>query len=528
MARRQLLNCGLLLGAMTGLGFGIYCLAPPQPRWCLTGFHSVDLTMADQSWIITSYGTGHITGGPAILRDLGSGEPLQSYFSDTGHHGWTMCSPDGKWIARFEAGQLRVAAVSDGAEHSIPFDRDNFPGWFSYSQNGEVIALDLYCPRAAPGQVRGHRVVLVETATGQRLAEFRGKLAHTVTALGGSLFLLLTGPESPMLKAWDVHDRRWAFQIDEPITIAGVSPDGKTLISQYRDPDIGTRGWALWDLERGIATHRSPHGGRLESHHFSADGRRVAIQHARGRERQIEVWDLDANHCLLHMQGDELGASALSPDGRRLAVQTIARGDDPVISVAILDISTGRRLHQQRAAASMFWSEPGPVFTPDGQSIVVYRANPHRAEFYDTENGNALTTLPLEDAAGVWCDASLPATRNPKVHVVDQQFAAFPGAWWHDYVPEFILSREGVREVVVIDVEGRRVRGRMRLADEHVYVLDGGRLMLTVAPESPDGTRPGHVCCWDVPPGAPWVWVIGIPAALGMVIATLARWRRLL
>jgi hypothetical protein len=462
----------VLLAGLMSIGVGIFYLAPPQPRWRLPGEAQIDLALANEGQLLTWQSHGRFAG-PIILRDLYSGEPIRLLLGVFEARWPVLRSPHGKWIAVSEPGGLRIAAVADGREHSIPCDPDEELEPLAFA------ACETLCVVAVKSRAR-----------------------------------------IPVTRAWDLHTRRWKFQIDEPIAIDALSLDGKFMLSHSHEPSTGAVPWTVWtvyDIEDGVLRCRGPEQSRVDSHCFSRDGRRLVVQHGKASARHVECWDLETNKRLCYMFGDRLLSSSLSPDGRHVAVQTISRGDDPVITVAVLIADGGERVWEQSTAASMFWAEPAPEFAADGSSVIVYRTTPYRAEFYDTESGAHLETLVLEDRTGGWFDASLTVTPDRRVHAIEQQFTFMETAWWQKYVPDWILSRDNIREFVAIDVEARQVRGRIRIAENtRTHLVDGGRLLLTITPD-PAGSL-GEVCCWDIPPRPSWHCVIGVPAGLGALV----------
>jgi hypothetical protein len=521
--KRPLIAWGGWLTLLVGLGVGLYLLLPPEPRWCLPPCGPIDLTLGEEGRFLAWQDESGGATGAAILRNLRTGEPIRAFFVGVGGFGGLICAPAGNWIARHDSETVRVAAVADGTEHTISFPKGVSVAGVQFADHDEVIAV--YLHDRHDDQDAHHRVALIDTATGDRLAEVRGALSNASSAQGGKLLLVAVDVgEQTILKAWDVRERRWAFQIERSIANWTMSPDGRTLVSHAHPP--GTRDWMICDGERGTVEFTGPEKSGLNHLSFAADGRRVAIRHGKALAPHVEVFDLDARRRLLHIDDVWSPQIALSPDGRRLALQTLIRpGDDAQIAVAVLDVDTGRRLWQQNPTpASHFWVAPNPTFGPDGRTVVVYRHAPHRAEILDAETGTLLATLPLAGADVFWNDSSVTAAPDHRTQIVHAWVT--PGRrpdWWPDLLDR-VLPTEIVHEFITIDVEARRVLGRLQVPATHdATLLDGGRLVLTTAPA--DGDWPRRVCCWDLPPRAPWRWIIGIPAALAALTGAAAWWR---
>jgi hypothetical protein len=515
-------SCWLTL--LVTFGAALHVVLPPEPRWCLVGCGPVDLTLAEQGRFLAWQNDAGDASGSAILHDLHTGEPIRTFFAGAGGPGGLRCAPAGNWIARHDSVSLCVAAVADGAEHTITFPQGVSIAAVEFAQDGEVMAVSLHSK--VDDKQPHHRLALIETATGKRLAELPGALSHVSSARGGKLLLLAVEVgKQPILKAWDVRARRWAFQLDRTIPNWTMGPDGRTLVSHAHPP--GSRQWMICDAELGTVDFAGPENSGLRHLSYSADGRRLAIKHGQVRAPRVDVFDLDTHQRLLNIDDVWYPQIALSPDGRRLALQTVVRpgDDDAGHAVCVIDVDTGRQLWQREPIpVSPFWIPPNLTFGPDGRSIVVYRHAPHRAEILDTETGAMLATLPLAGADVQWTSTSVMVAPDHRTQVVQTTIVPpMRPAWWHESL-DSLFPNDLVQEFIVVDVASRRVVGRLQVPDGHeTILLDSGRLLLTIQPEA--GTRPGRVCCWDLPAAAPWLKIIGMPAALGALIAAAVWWR---
>src|SRR5205823_13848641 len=110
-----------------------------------------------------------------------------------------------------------------------------------------------------------------------------------------------------------------------------------TFICRYCAPPVA--GWALCDVERGTALVVGSEEFALDHFSFAKDGRRLALRYRKPGSAIIGVRDLDARRGLVHIDNAHRPQIALSPDGRRLALQGIVHpGNDPEIAVAMLDV----------------------------------------------------------------------------------------------------------------------------------------------------------------------------------------------
>jgi len=70
------------------------------------------------------------------------------------------------------------------------------------------------------------------------------------------------------------------------------------------------------------------------------------------------------------------------------------------------------------------------------------------------------------------------------------------------------------------------LREVFHLADsqvEHAQLFPDGGTLITVHPKDPAGP---HLRCWDIPGRHPWLKIVGIPAAVGVVLLLLGKWRQ--
>ena len=520
------------LVALIGLGGGLFLLLPPEPLWRLDGGQRIDATLADRSLFVTWL---DFTPG-IVLRDLHTGQPIRTLFADIQHGCGLTYSGDGKWIARTkpETAELRMANLADGTERTISFRPGEYTISHYFSPDGSLVIVDRY---TVTNEIERYRTVLIETATGKQIAETPGYIYDSVqfTPDGRLLLVRLSDGDKPCLKAWDVGKREWVFQLDGASSVGRrehfISPDGRTIIDK-RQREGNEHGWDLWDLQNFQRALVGPKGAKLRQWSFSDDGRRVAIVH---REKNLwryhfDVWDMDTKRYLYQMDANHFGGEAvLSPDGKRLAVQTFALADTGDLKfLVVIDLETGRRLWQQRDLANPVNGEPAPAFGHDGRTVIIYRGGRDalRAEFHDPQTGAMIAYLPIAPIGG-WTDYSATVSKDRRTHLVELQRTTVP-TWWDEWLPKGLQrADENHTELGVIDVETQRIRARWpcREGDEST-LLEGGRLLLTTVAEAADGMKPGHVCCWELPAHPAWRWVIGIPATLGGLVAAVVMVRR--
>jgi WD40 repeat protein/basic membrane lipoprotein Med (substrate-binding protein (PBP1-ABC) superfamily)/DNA-binding SARP family transcriptional activator len=247
-----------------------------------------------------------------------------------------------------------------------------------------------------------------------------GKLVATASAdgtlriwdssSGQERLLLDTGSRRPM-KAVDFHPngrylasggndrvvRIWDLVSGEPVReleghshwVQGVAfnPDGELLASASKDGTI-----QIWDWQAGLSRAAlSQEGWPLASVAFSPDGGRIFASDLSG---QLLVWDLShpstasviaVEDIPPDMQGmsGAIGASALSPDGRRVA------SIDSQGVAHIWSVDGGEPLRSIQAGAG---AANDFAFSPDGSWLA--STGPGReAHIWDTANGEHLLAL---------------------------------------------------------------------------------------------------------------------------------------
>jgi hypothetical protein len=533
--RRRRFAWTILLLALAALGVLLYFLLPPAPRWRLDGCGAVDFTLADRPMFLTWPNATSQWLGPAILRDLDTGEPIRTFFAEIEHARWVVLSPNGRWIACTDAdtGALHVAAVADGTERRIAFHPADSVQFIHVAPDGALVAVRLRCVK---GGRNHYRLALFETDTGKQLAEVPGALLDAQFVLDGALLVVsVHDGDDNLVKGWDICNRRWAPELDDSDPsiwrVHAIGPDGRTLVAEHAASSKEPR-WTVWDMQLLSPAIVGPAGSRLLGVSFASNGRRTAITHGKKHEWHVDVWDAGTQQRVCHFDTDSRSDVVLSPDGKRLALQATIYGDDPVRTLTILDVDTGRRVTEHRAAAHMFWAEPAPAFGPDGRSVVLYRGwhEPLHADILDTNTGALLASLPLAPT-DAWADASVTVAPDRRSHAVQVTYSSVPAAWWHEWVPQPLRPpSNGFADLIIIDVDRGHVTARKRLADsEQAVVLDGGRLLMTYLRDADNNGEPGYICCWDLPQRTAWHWVIGIPAALGLMVvgaAIVRRWRR--
>ncbi len=229
-----------------------------------------------------------------------------------------------------------------------------------------------------------------------------------------------TAAEKPGLKAEDAFDIEYA-------TDARISPDGAQVayVRQWADIVTDTRYSNLWVVDVDAGRQRALTSGKFHDStpRWSADGSRLAFVSDRGGSPQIHVlWMQSGQSAPITNLTTRPAAPAWSPDGTQLAFTALVPGEAPSITtmpkppegaswaepakvvdrlvyrynaagyleegfwhlfVVPADGGTPRQISRgDFHHGGISWVGGGPVWTPDGKSILV---SANRREDWDME-----------------------------------------------------------------------------------------------------------------------------------------------
>jgi WD40 repeat protein/tRNA A-37 threonylcarbamoyl transferase component Bud32 len=273
-------------------------------------------------------------------------------------------SPDGSTVASAGLdGRLRIREVASGQDISAPVARVSELTRLAYCPDGSALAIT-----AADGTLH-----LWDTATAR---------ATPVAASAAAARCVAFSPDGQSLAsgAADGRVRIWSFPVPpEPVSLTPLkekprqysflrltfSPDGRKLIASQgelvsvRDVDTGKE-LAIWKAYKKTAGDKGPpttfpfQSGMMRAHigatAVSPDGRLLAVNGNAG----TLLWDLETQQERAHLPTDSGVTLHFSPDGRGL-----------VAGYALWDVSSGRKAENQPAGISDV-----KAFSPDGARFV--------------------------------------------------------------------------------------------------------------------------------------------------------------
>jgi WD40 repeat protein len=548
----------LLLGLfLLGLGYVLYQRLPPVERWSVR--LDEDATTAifsfspDGRFLFSHH--RELTKGGVVFHAYEWAGPFRKRGTATGlilaegsekgrvYESHSTCPPSSlhmpfpKFLGRFWAGLpkgenaiLELFDLESGKERRIPIAR------FSKKWKERDIVLSPAENVAALFHVKdplkpGAQIILYAVPSGEQLAVFSSDGGGSFSPDGSYFVYSAKGPAGPCLRIWDTnkHQERGALPRDGDLVGSHrFSPNGRFLLAwDLKKETVHPVTTKVWDL-------LDPGNPRLVADlpvpddflYFTPDSKTL-IQFHTENSKDIVFWEmttgLEKGRMLAPFKS--FAFVAFSPDNRLMAFNTGVFAKDGVLAVTDL------------ASREVLWSKPVPVssgsnpfFIIPGETetlvLITSPSGSYQGEFRSARTGELLGVFAMG-----FRDVQGPLLSSNERYVLYYGHGKWPpdqtqGWLWETLRKWLPSNRDSASDLIrVIDVP--TLCEVFHLADSHVENAqlspDGGTL-ITVHPKDPDGP---HLRCWDIPARHPWLKIVGIPAAIGLVLLLLGKWRQI-
>ena len=227
-------------------------------------------------------------------------------------------SADGRWLALYDSGQIRVVDTDTGKIQTIPTTNLKVAS-VAISRSGEFLAL------GASFDELDTRIRLFSTDRGEEIGQLEGPSAWVPSlAFTTDGQRLISAGADQTVRVWDVATRQEKARLrghhSEVIRVA-VSADGATLFSGGKDGSL-----LVWDAQPPILTkpfEKLP--GRVAELQFSPDSRHLLSVDPDGA---ATIWEASSLKPLERLTGfsGRIRHALVSADGQRVYAEIADKG----------------------------------------------------------------------------------------------------------------------------------------------------------------------------------------------------------
>jgi hypothetical protein len=526
--RGPLLRWGVFILMLAAVAAGLYVMLPAEPRWERT-LEAREVLNAGGGRIATlrKLQDGH--AGPLDLLDADTGIDIAQLLSD---------APTCHTYAQSDDGRHLIALAVDkqtNTRHIRGVDLHERREWrvetpvgpsasAIFSPRCDYVALQVDGCYVVRRTADGHIVARVPVSKDIGHVEFSGD--------GGRFIVACRSDKAHRIQA--VNTRTGQAITLENGGLLAVAPDSGCAIAACGDDGI-------WVADLGDGSWRCRLAG-ASARTMRQDAMRLATTwyvnralRARPRRRTATIGYTVALSQVVSRGIDwiadvELGtwphsAPKFTPDGRYLLWRE--RRDDRPFMVTLYDVRTGTPRWQRT------WTEvpSDPSFTPDSRHVLVPFPNAERVDMLDAATGVTERSIALPGMHGERPRLSA----DGRTLTIAKALPEPEPFWLWAKILEWLPNRPEpppLMRVAVYDFEtGAQIGDIVCEETNDWWLTDDRSSLITVYHESEDNTVVQTVICgWDLRPGKPLRWIIGVPLALGVGLMSLVfgwrRWRR--
>jgi hypothetical protein len=541
--RWRLLGWSVFLLTIAAATVGLHAIMPPVPRWTMDEGPLAVFQVADGFFAAFPRDKG-AANGPLILRDAATGRDVQRFLTGVAKFEDSSYTEDGgTFVALVKGdtpGTVRIRGVDLEARREWQADLAIGPfGSVAFSPDCKVIAFrvaDDIDFRIPPSDDLEGRHVLVDTATGRKIAELPGKpnQVHFSERAGCLAASYHDEDNNDWIRVVNTATGKVA-EVEDARFIA-VAPDARWIIA-----DRGEEGVWLWDVEQarwhalleGATVPLA--GGRINMNNMLNElwvdvsnyvvTSRYSLRGARRARRVRFSPDGSLRYSLMisdlrasvdgWLDGGRVQGRHFTPDSRSI-LWPVYPGTGQS-EWAFYNAQTGKPRWKQSLADF----PGGHQYTPDSQYIVRVGTGGSNAEVVDTTTGETIRTLPLDGISG----ASIRITRQGRLLVAAGTPPEQEPNWLLAKLRDWLAPPHDIAPMVirVFDLETGEAIHEISIdeCDEN-WLTDDAQTLITVSSQNNDeGVIATTIRGWDVPPAKPLRWPHGLPLACGLALVAL-------
>ncbi len=526
LLRNRWLHRALVLAVLLALGVGIYNVQEPEPLCVIDAGGDRPVSVANGQ-LITFQNTEFLIGlrglimadNPTPLRfwDLQTGDQVQSYFEDESTRWHTGISADKRQFVA-EVGpangprSLVFIDLAEGGKREITIG-GTCEGLLHFSPDGAFL-MRIANQNLDADKANTRLVLEIYDWAGGTLIARRPTLGLVSLAAVGDdavLHFRTDKVDGKQIEVVNLRDGALVATVPENDGAISVSPDGKYVVTDRRQPDIGRWTVEIWNARAGkLESSFQPDKALLRTAQcFSRDGRWLANSIVREDGGvHTELRDFPAG--TVRGQPAPKQALAFSPDGRLLAIEENSR-------LTMAAIPSMEPLWKSADGRPV----PG-VFSRDSQTAFVLVDDPPELRCLASATGQITRKIPLRVQQGftqAWVTPDQRLLVATGVHM-DREFPK-----WVEKFPWLAkhLAKRKNDAVVVLDTDSCRTR--LHLVGWNAmdaWLSDDGRTLVTT---HQDTETLRVLRAWDVDAWKPLHLPIGVPAGLGTLVTLFAWWR---